>query len=43
MDLPKLTYLAVANPQRKSEGSVAVEWGPMIDINAMYERRDEEE
>ena len=43
MDLPRLAYLAVANPQRKSEGSVEVEWGLMISINAVYERRGEEE
>lgn len=43
MNLPGLAYLAVANPQRKSEGSVEVEWGLMISINAVYERRGEEE
>ena len=46
MDLPRLAYLAVANPQRKLEGSLEVEWGPIIYINAMIKeemKKNEEE
>ena len=43
MQSPGLAYLAVAKPQRKSEGRVEFEWGPMISMDAMYESREDEE